>query len=191
MQGSAQYAFISCHRHLSCACTKIRLTQSAVAGYRHQDKGEPAIFQLDSAASSELSTSCRALAMQVALRTCSSADLSAAVGASGCSSKGPQPCSQLEDGTDGSGNTWEWLVGVVSDAPCSAVDVSDDNADVLGFFGRQEDDNTWSWDVVCAGLVASALPEQLVCACEDRSELELIGGHVPPVSSRGTSHEEL
>lgn len=170
------------------ACTDSRTHSIWVAGYRHRDKGEPAVFKLESAASSELSASCRALAMQVALRTCRAADFSAAIEASGCPRESLSTCSH---GAGSSGDSWEWLVGVGSDAPCSVVDVSDESAHVLGFFGSEKDDNTCSWDIVCAGLVATALPEELSCAFLDRSELEFIGVDRSPMSLHGTSNEQL
>lgn len=179
----------SCYTLLLCAYSKTQARSiRCVAGYRHQDKGEPAVFKLDSAASAELSITCRALAMQVALRACGAADFCAAVRASECSRNNPTSCVH---GSNSLRHSWEWLVGAVPEAQCFAVDVSDDTAHVLEFFGREKDDCTCSWNDVCLGLVGTAEMQELRYASEDRSELELEGRDGASLCGTSSAHHRL
>jgi hypothetical protein len=104
------------------------------------------VFQLNSAASTELSKSCRALAMRVALRMCR--DDCATAQATECPTQDLAPHA-------GDGDTWEWLVRA-SEVPSTLLDVSDNAAHALSFFGRKDYDCIVSWHSVCQVLVKRA-----------------------------------
>jgi hypothetical protein len=109
--------------------------------------------------------------MQVALKTCRNVDLHKAETAAECLSNDATHWSC--NGSDR--HSWTWLVGV-SEASCSVVDVSDNSAHVLEFFGRWEPDGcTLPWKAVCRGLLGSAGAEELKHASHERSKQSVEG----------------
>jgi hypothetical protein len=67
---------------------------------------------------------------------------------------------------DGDGNTWEWLVRA-SELPATLLDVSDNTAQALSFFGQGDYDRALSWHSVCQFLVATAHVKELRCASQE------------------------
>jgi hypothetical protein len=160
---------------LTSSCgAPLQANKTCATGHCTDGGSRPAVFQVEPAASVQLSESCHQLAMRIALSTCSAAMFNKiAMLPQNWNSASSQPAVQ-EQSAAASGVTfssaWKWLTRDTT-VPHYEVNVDQDTTDVLNFFGLDDEDCVYSWSTVSQDALLNAPTEMVVHALVDRAEL--------------------